>query len=85
MKRITVKVEGMMCPMCEAHTNEAVKAAMKVKKVSSSHKDGETVIIAEEYSEDSIKRAIEETGYKVLGIDVAEEKSQGFFARLFKK
>jgi len=32
MLKITLKIEGMMCGMCEAHTNEAIKNAWKVKK-----------------------------------------------------
>ncbi len=85
MKKITVKVEGMMCPMCEAHTNEAVRNALDVKKVTSSHKDGKTVILANEIDEDTLREAIEKTGYKVLGITVEEYEEKGFFKKLFKK
>ena len=35
--KITLSIEGMRCVKCEAHMNEAIKEAMKVKKVSSSH------------------------------------------------
>ena len=37
MTQITVGVDGMQCGMCEAHINEAVRGAFKVKKVTSSH------------------------------------------------
>ena len=40
MIKYTLKIDGMMCGMCEAHINEAVRAAFKVKKVSSSHTNG---------------------------------------------
>ena len=43
-----VRVDGMMCGMCEAHINGAVRAAFSVKKVSSSHAKGETVILSEQ-------------------------------------
>ena len=33
MEKIVVKVDGMQCGMCEAHVNEAVRAAFPVKKV----------------------------------------------------
>ena len=46
MIEITVKVDGMKCPMCEAHVNEAVKNAFNVSRVASSHDSGETVITA---------------------------------------
>ena len=35
-----IKVDGMACGMCEAHVNDAVRNAMRVKKVSSSHTKG---------------------------------------------
>lgn len=38
--KIVVKVDGMQCGMCEAHVNEAVRAAFPVKKVTSSHAKG---------------------------------------------
>ena len=41
MKQITLKVDGMMCGMCESHVNEAVRKAFpKAKKVTSSHSKG---------------------------------------------
>ena len=40
MLKITLKLEGMMCSMCEAHASEAVREAWKIKKVNSSHKNG---------------------------------------------
>ena len=39
-----IKVGGMMCSMCEAHINDAVRAACSVKKVTSSHSKGETAV-----------------------------------------
>ena len=40
MVRTTVKVSGMACSMCEAHINDAIRAAFPVEKVSSSHSRG---------------------------------------------
>ena len=39
MIKTTVKVDGMMCGMCESHVNDAVRKAFQVDKVSSSHRD----------------------------------------------
>ena len=47
MLKITVQVDGMMCGMCEAHVNDAVRKAFPVKKVTSSHSKGQTVILTE--------------------------------------
>ena len=48
MIKTTVKVDGMMCGMCESHVNDAVRNAIEVKKVSSSHKKGTTEILTEQ-------------------------------------
>ena len=48
MKKITVKIDGMMCGMCESHVNDEVRKNFKVSKVTSSHKTGECVILTEE-------------------------------------
>ena len=82
MFKTTVKIDGMMCSMCEAHINDAVRKKLSVKKVTSSHKRGETVIIAEkEFSADMIRFALEETGYKVLEVKSEPFKKQGLFRK----
>ena len=48
MVKTTLKIDGMMCGMCESHVNDAIRGAFQVKKVTSSHSKGETVIISEE-------------------------------------
>ena len=48
MIQTTVQVSGMACSMCEAHINDAIRAAFSVEKVSSSHSKGETVILSQE-------------------------------------
>ncbi len=70
MVQITVKIEGMACGMCESHINDAVRRAFPVKKVTSSHKKGETVILTEtQLSEEQLRTAIEPTGYRVLSVE----------------
>ena len=34
MIETTVKVDGMMCGMCEAHVSDAIRGALPVKKVT---------------------------------------------------
>ena len=74
-----VKVDGMMCPMCEAHINDAVRRALPVKKVSSSHTKGETVILSEEaLDEQAVRDAINATGYEVKAVSSAPYQKKGF-------
>ena len=84
MLRITVKVAGMMCGMCEAHVNDAVRRSLPVKKVTSDHKKGETVILAEQdIPNDRIETVIRDSGYTPLELAREEEKPRGLKA-LFK-
>ena len=56
----------MMCGMCEAHMNDLVRKNFKVKKVTSSVKDGETVVISEENLDiPFLKKEIKEIGYEL--------------------
>lgn len=67
LKEITLEVEGMACPMCEAHMNDAIrKAYPDAKKVKSSHKKGVTTFMCEEIpDEEKLGAVIEETGYEL--------------------
>ena len=47
MIKTTLKIDGMMCGMCESHVNDCIRSKFNVKKVTSSHSKGETVIISE--------------------------------------
>lgn len=87
MVKVTVKIDGMVCSMCEAHLSDAIRAAFPVKKVTSSHAKGETVMIIETPpSEEAVRDVIGKTGYIFRGITSEPyEKKAGFFASLFGK
>jgi len=82
MYKTTVKIDGMMCGMCESHINDAIRAKMPVKKVSSSHKKGETVIISENrLSTDMITAALDGSGYTVMSVTCEPYEKKGFFSK----
>lgn len=82
MLKITVKIDGMMCGMCESHVNDAVRRAFSVKKVTSSHKKGETIILTEtDIGEEQLRAVIEPTGYRVLGVESESYEKKGWFHR----
>ena len=82
MNKITLKIDGMACGMCENHINDAVRRAFPVKRVTSSHTKGETVIITQEdISEESLRGAIEPTGYTVTGYHSEPYEKKGLFSR----
>ena len=82
MLKITVKVDGMMCGMCEAHVNDAVRKAFPVKKVTSSHNRREAVILTEnDIDETALRSAIGATGYEVKGVSKEPYEEKGLFHR----
>ncbi len=85
MYETTVAVGGMMCGMCEAHVNDAVRKAFPVKKVASSHTKGETVILSEQpLDEQKLRAIITETGYDVLSVSAKLYEKRGLFGFLKK-
>lgn len=80
MLKIIMKIDGMMCGMCESHINDAVRKVFPVKKVTSSHSKGETVILTEkDIPEDQLRAAIEPTGYRVLAVSKENYEKKGLF------
>ena len=66
----TIKIEGMMCPHCEAHTKQALEALDGVESAAASHEAGNAVVILAEDIDDAVLTdAVEKAGYKVLGIE----------------
>lgn len=64
---VILKIEGMMCPHCEAHTKKALEAIDGVKEAIASHQKGEAKVILErEVALEVLKEAVENAGYKVL-------------------
>lgn len=81
MVRITVGIEGMACGMCEAHINEAVRNAFRVKKVTSSHTKKQTVILAEQdIPEQELKSVIAKAGYDVVSVSSEPYEKKGLFS-----
>lgn len=83
MLKVTLKVDGMMCGMCESHVNDAVRRAFPVKKVTSSHKKGETVILTKtDIPEQKLREAVEATGYRVLAVSKERYEKKGLLGFL---
>lgn len=81
MTRTTVQIDGMMCAMCEAHVNDAVRAAFPVKKVTSSHTKGTAVILSDApLDERALREAIGKTGYRVLSFREESAEKRGLFS-----
>ena len=85
MFEITLDIDGMMCGMCESHVNGAIRNKLNVKKVTSSHSEGKTVIIsADDIPDEKLREIIAETGYELKGISRKPYEKKGLFG-IFKK
>ncbi|MBO5006613.1 MAG: cation transporter [Clostridia bacterium] len=63
----TLKVQGMMCPHCEARVKKILEELPEVTEAIVSHKEGTAkVILSKEVSDSVLKTTIENQGYKVL-------------------
>ena len=65
----TVKIEGMMCPHCEANVKKALEALGNVTSAEVSHKAGTAVLsLSGDVDNAVIKKTVEDKGYKVVSI-----------------
>ena len=81
MFRYIVEVEGMQCGMCEAHVNDTVRREFPVRKVTSSRKKRQTVILSDlPLDEQALADAIRATGYQVGGITREPYEKKGLLA-----
>lgn len=84
MMKTTLKIDGMMCGMCESHINDTIRNSFKIKKVTSSHTKETAEIISENaLDKTALKEAIGKTGYKVLEVKTEpyEKKKFSLFGR----
>ena len=68
MYKTTVKIDGMMCSMCETHIKETIRKTFpSAKKVTASIKKKEATFITDDVIDLSILGdSIERTGYRYL-------------------
>ena len=65
-----IKIEGMMCPHCEAHVKKALETLEGVENVVPSHVEKKaTLTLTSPVSDETLKATVEAQGYKVLGIE----------------
>ena len=85
MYETKVKIDGMMCGMCESHINDAIRNAFSVKIVSASHGKGEADIISEEpIDEAKLREAITKTGYDFVSMPSKPYEKHGLYGFLKK-
>lgn len=81
MYQTTIKIDGMMCSMCEAHVCDAIRMLVPKAKVKANHSKGIcTVVWDEPLDADALHAVLDPTGYEVLDVSVEPyEKKRGLF------
>ena len=70
VKHITLKIDGMMCGMCESHINDAIRSELSVRKLKTSHATGISEFYTDDVvSDERLRAIIEKTGYKLLNVE----------------
>lgn len=71
MYNYILKIDGMSCSMCESHVNDMIRNNFDVKKVKSSHKKNETLIVSNnKLDEEKLKDILHKNGYEILEISI---------------
>ena len=84
MIQTTIGVGGMMCSMCEAHINDAIRRAFDVKSAKSNRKTKQCVVVsASELDKDQVRKVIEELGYEFCGMECGPVQKRGLLGSLF--
>lgn len=79
MYKITVEIDGMMCSMCEAHVQDAIRKDFDVKSVKASRAKRNAVIVSEvPLAEAELHKALDPTGYTVLSAVCEPYEKKGF-------
>ena len=83
MIKTTLKIDGMVCGMCEAHVCDAIrKAVPSAKKVTASQSKKEASFLTEDSIDaELLKSAIDATGYTCLGMESVPFEKKGLFGR----
>ena len=65
----TVKINGMMCPRCEAHVKKALEAIPGIESAAPSHEANNAVLtLSADVPDEAIKAAVEEAGYEYISL-----------------
>lgn len=79
MIQTTIGIDGMMCEMCEAHINDAIRKNFQVKSAKANRRKRQCVVVSEdELDRDRIRTVIAETGYDLLSISSEPYQKKGF-------
>ena len=84
MVKTIMKIDGMVCGMCESHVCDAIrKAVPSAKKVEASRGKKKASFLTEEAVDpDVLKAAIDATGYKFISAESQPYEKKALFGRI---
>ena len=87
MYRVKLTIDGMACPMCEAHINDGIRRLVPdAKKVSSSFRSGEAVFLSPDRPDrERLENEIAKTGYRVTDYSCEPYEKKGLLDTLFHR
>ena len=66
----TMKIEGMMCPHCEARVKKTLEALPQVEEAQVSWQEGTAVVkLARKVDDSILKKAVEDQDYQVISVE----------------
>ena len=83
MTKTTLKIDGMICSMCEAHICDTIRRAVpSAKKVTASKGKKEASFLTEEpVDAESLRAAVNATGYTCLEVSSKPYEKEGWLFR----
>ena len=80
----TIKIEGMMCPHCEARVKQKLEELDGVLEVIASFEEKKaTVKLNKDVSLDILVKTIEDQGYKVIGYPLRNKEDKKDLNKIF--
>ena len=67
--KMLLKIEGMMCPHCEARVKKALEAVEGVKSAEVSHVSGTALVSLEGAADGELRSAVTGAGYTVVSAE----------------
>lgn len=79
MIETTIGIDGMMCDMCEAHINDAIRKHFSVKSAKANRRKKCCTVVSENpLDETEMRRVIAQTGYDFLSFESRPYQKKGF-------
>ncbi len=83
MNKVTLKINGMVCGMCDAHLNAPIRKTLPdAQKVRSSHQKGESEFLYDgDFDREMLIEKIKATGYECEDILVEKYQKKRLFGK----